>query len=52
MDDDLDFMDAVFMGLDSMDADLSRPDDITNPFNLKCDGPCQWNLLVSRMPID
>ncbi len=33
MDDDLDFMDAILMGLNSMDADLNRPDDVTNPFN-------------------
>jgi hypothetical protein len=33
MEDDLDFTDAILMGLDSMDADLNRPDDVTNPFN-------------------
>ncbi len=33
LDDDLDFMDTVLMGLDSMDANLNRPDDITNPFD-------------------
>ncbi len=33
MDDDLNFMDAVLTGLNSMDADLNRPDDITNPFD-------------------
>jgi hypothetical protein len=33
MDNDLDFMDAISMGLDSMDADLNRPDDIANPFD-------------------
>jgi hypothetical protein len=33
MDNDLDFMDTVLMGLNSMDADLSRPDEVTNPFN-------------------
>jgi hypothetical protein len=32
-DDDLDFTDTVLMGLDSIDADLNRPDDVTNPFN-------------------
>ncbi len=32
MDDDLDFTDAVLMRLDSMGADLNRPDDVTNPF--------------------
>jgi hypothetical protein len=30
---DLNFRDTVLMGLDSIDADLNRPDDITNPFN-------------------
>jgi hypothetical protein len=35
MDDDLDFTNVVLMGLDSMDADadLKRPDNVTNPFN-------------------
>jgi hypothetical protein len=33
MDNDFNFTDAVFMGLNSMDAGLSRPDDVTNPFN-------------------
>jgi hypothetical protein len=33
LDNDLNFMDTVLMGLDSMDADLDRPDDVTNPFN-------------------
>ncbi len=33
LDDKLDFTDTVLMGLDSIDADLKRPDDITNPFN-------------------
>jgi hypothetical protein len=33
VDDDLDFTDAVLMGLNSMDADLNRPDDITNQFD-------------------
>jgi hypothetical protein len=33
LDDDLNFMDTILMGLDSMDADLNRPDDVTNPFN-------------------
>ncbi len=32
LDNDLDFTDTVLMGLDSMDADLNRPDDITNQF--------------------
>jgi hypothetical protein len=32
LDDDLDFTDTVLMGLDSMDADLNRPDDVTNLF--------------------
>jgi hypothetical protein len=51
MDDYLDFTGAILMGLDSMDADLNRPDDVMNPFNLTCDGLHQWNLLVSRIPI-
>jgi hypothetical protein len=33
LDDDLNFTDTVLMGLDSMDADLNRPDGITNPFD-------------------
>jgi hypothetical protein len=33
LDNDLNFMDTILMGLDSMDADLDRPDDITNPFH-------------------
>jgi hypothetical protein len=34
IDNDLGFMDTILMGFDSMDADLNRPDNITNPFNL------------------
>jgi hypothetical protein len=33
MDIDLDFTDAVLMGLNSMDADLNRPDNVKNPFD-------------------
>jgi hypothetical protein len=33
MDDDLGFEDAIIMRLDSMDADLNRSDDLTNPFD-------------------
>jgi hypothetical protein len=33
LDDDLNFMDTILMGLDSMDADLKGPNDVTNPFN-------------------
>ncbi len=33
LDNDLDYRDTVLMGLDSMDADLNRPDNIMNPFN-------------------
>jgi hypothetical protein len=33
LDNDLNFMDTVLIGLDSMDADLDRPDDVTNPFD-------------------
>ena len=33
LDDDLDFTDTILMGLDSIDADLNRPDDVTNPFD-------------------
>ncbi len=118
LNNDLNFTDTILMGLDSMDADLNRPNGVTNPFNfgmwrstpvepfsfkntnsletvlyetsiniglqnsnelsslktadlygkismvdstglmmsqihliLACDGPCQWNLLVSRIPI-
>ncbi len=32
------------MGLDSMDADLNRPDDITNPFNFN-----KWWSTASRI---
>ncbi len=33
MDNDLNLTDAILKGLNSMDADLSRPDHIANPFN-------------------
>ncbi len=33
LDNDLNFTDTILMGLDSIDADLNRPDDVTNPFN-------------------
>jgi hypothetical protein len=33
LNDYLDFTDTILMGIDSMDADLNRPDDITNPFD-------------------
>ncbi len=33
LDNDLDFMDTVLMGLNSIDADLDGPDDVTNPFS-------------------
>jgi hypothetical protein len=33
LDDDIKFTDTILMGLDSIDADLNRPDDIMNPFN-------------------
>jgi hypothetical protein len=33
LDNDLDFPDIVLMGLDSIEADLNRPDDITNAFD-------------------
>jgi hypothetical protein len=33
LDNDLDFTDPILMGLDSMDADLNRPDDVTNLFD-------------------
>jgi hypothetical protein len=33
MDKDLNFMDVVLMGLDSIEAALSRLDDVMNPFN-------------------
>jgi hypothetical protein len=34
MNDDFDFTDTILMGLNSIDADLKEPDDITNPFNV------------------
>jgi hypothetical protein len=33
LDDDFNFTDTILMGLDSIDADLNRPDDITNTFD-------------------
>jgi hypothetical protein len=33
LDNDLYFTDTVLMGLDFMDADLNRPDDVTNLFD-------------------
>jgi hypothetical protein len=33
LDNDLDFTDTILMGLNSIDADLNRPDDGTNPFD-------------------
>jgi hypothetical protein len=30
---DLDFIDTISMGLNSIDAELKRPDDIKNPFD-------------------
>jgi hypothetical protein len=33
LDNDLNFTDTVLMELDSMDADLNRPDDVTNPYD-------------------
>jgi hypothetical protein len=33
LDNYLNFTDTVLMGLDSMDADLNKPDDVTNPFD-------------------
>jgi hypothetical protein len=33
LDNDLNVIDTILMGLDSMDADLDRPDDITNLFD-------------------
>ncbi len=33
LDNDLDFTDTILMGLNSIDADLDRPDDIMNPFD-------------------
>ncbi len=51
LDDDLNFTDTILMGLDSMDAHLNRPDDVTNSLGLTCDGSHQWNLLVLRILI-
>jgi hypothetical protein len=33
MEDKIDFMDAILMGLDSMDADLKRPDEVMHLFD-------------------
>jgi hypothetical protein len=33
LDNDLNFMDTILMGLDSMDTNLNRPDDVMNPFD-------------------
>jgi hypothetical protein len=33
LDNDLNFMDTILMGLNSIDADLKRPDDIRNPYD-------------------
>jgi hypothetical protein len=33
LDNDLNFTDTILTGLESMDADLNRPDDITYPFD-------------------
>ncbi len=33
LDDDLNFSDTILIRLNSMDADLNRPDDFTNLFN-------------------
>jgi hypothetical protein len=35
MDDDLDFADTILMGLNSIDADLNGPDNVTKLFNHK-----------------
>ncbi len=35
LDDDLHFTDTILMGLNFIDADLNRPDDVTNPFNFE-----------------
>ncbi len=43
LDDDLYFTDTILMGLDSIDADLKRPDDVTNPFNFD-----KWWSTASR----
>jgi hypothetical protein len=41
LDNNLDFTDAILMGLESIDNAVN---DVTNPFNLASDGPRQWNL--------
>jgi hypothetical protein len=33
MDDVIDITDTILLGLDSIDADLKGPDEVTNPFN-------------------
>jgi hypothetical protein len=34
LDNDLNFTNTILMGLNSMDTDLNRPDDITNLFDV------------------
>ncbi len=43
LDNDLYFTDTVLMGLSSIDADLKRPDDVTNPFDFD-----KWWSTASR----
>ncbi len=44
LDNDLDFMDTILMGLDSIDdAVLKGPNDVTNPFNFN-----EWRSTASR----
>ncbi len=43
LDDNLYFTDTVWMGLDSISADLKRPDDVTNPFDFD-----NWQSTASR----
>jgi hypothetical protein len=48
LDGDLDFTDTILMGLNSIDADLNRPVDVTNPF----DFDMQWFTSVESFSIE
>jgi hypothetical protein len=47
LENDLNVMDTILMGLDSMDADLDRPDDITNLFDFNL----WWSMPVELFGI-
>ncbi len=48
MDKDLDTTNAILMGLDSMGADLNRPDDVMNLFDFNM----WWYLPVEPFSIE